>query len=271
VIERVLARAHPVTRLSLLVPWLRIAERARSQGDAAAERARARGLIARMACLRDDREHPSIASAVAAALGARASEVQAVNKTLVVIADHELNVSSFAARVAASAGADLHACIAAALAAISGTLHGGECDRVEVLARVARTPDRAARAVRERAKQARSVPGFGHPLYPGGDPRTAPLLEVARAIAPRRVAVIDAIIAAAKDALGLAPSVDVALVAIARALEMAPGGGAGLFALGRTAGWVAQVLEQREAGFLLRPRARYVGRAVIEGAPRGSD
>ena len=89
---------------------------------------------------------------------------------LVLCADHELNASTFAARVAASTGADLYSCLSAALAAFSGPRHGLASEQVEVLAREARDPANAAAAVSDRMRRGELLPGFGHALYPEGDP-----------------------------------------------------------------------------------------------------
>ena len=96
---------------------------------------------------------------------------------LILCADHELNTSTFAARVAASTGADLYACLSAAVAAFSGPLHGGASEQVEWLVREAGSPAGAITAVAERMRRGELLPGFGHPLYPGGDPRVPPLLQ----------------------------------------------------------------------------------------------
>jgi citrate synthase len=133
---------------------------------------------------------------------------------------------------------------------------------VERLVRDVGAPSKAARAVRDHAARGERLPGFGHPLYPQGDPRTTLLLEAAREIQGRAVATVLALVQAVKDTLGLLPTADIGLVAMARALGMRRGSAMGLFALGRTAGWVAHALEQREAGYLLRPRARYIGPAA---------
>ncbi|HWZ91344.1 MAG TPA: citrate/2-methylcitrate synthase, partial [Polyangiaceae bacterium] len=175
-------------------------------------------------------------------------------------AEHELNASTFAARVAASAGADLYACLGAALNTLSGSAHGGMCDRVEALLETIGERTRAARTVREWLARGEPVPGFGHPLYPAGDPRGALLLELARnhgaRTAPARTAF--ALVAAMERGGHPAPTLDLGLVALCHCLELPRGTAASLFALGRTAGWVAHALEQRAAGYLLRPRARYV-------------
>jgi len=205
----------------------------------------------------------TVAEAAIHALGARVTRpaVRAVNKALVLIADHELNASTFAVRVAASAGADLYACVSAGLATVSGPEHGGACDRVEALASEAGRPERARAAVQERARRGEAMPGFGHRLYPEGDPRTQPLLRAAAELAPRSVAVrtILAIEEAMRESGREPASVDIALVALSAALGAAPGSAAGLFAVGRCAGWIAHALEQRSAGFMVRPRARYTG------------
>jgi citrate synthase len=200
---------------------------------------------------------------VARALGAQTPDAaRAINRALVVVADHELNVSSFAARVAASAGADLCRCLLAATATLSGPLHGGMTAQVEALVAEARTPARAAKAMRSRMARGEAVPGFGHPLYPQGDPRIEPLLDLARSITQRdtRLRTLESLVDAGRG-IGLgAPTLDIGLVALSYALRLPPGSALGLFAVGRSAGWTAHAIEQHAAGFLLRPRARYVGR-----------
>ena len=186
-----------------------------------------------------------------------------MNQALVLLADHELNASAFAVRVAASARADLYACLSAGLAAASGPLHGGSCDRVEALVREAARAASPRAFVRERLRRGEALPGMGHPLYPEGDPRARLCSSAAAgARSPARSArwrTLTGVLDAARD-LGLPPpSVDFGLVAVALALRLPRGTAASLFVIGRAAGWVAHALEQREAGFLLRPRARYVG------------
>ena len=105
------------------------------------------------------------------------------------------------------------------------------------------------------------MPGFGHNLYPAGDPRCPPLVVAAHAVSASApgVRAVDALIAA-MALRKQQPTVDCGLVSLSFALQLPPGAAAGLFVLGRTAGWVAHVFEQRTQGFLLRPRARYVRR-----------
>jgi citrate synthase len=200
------------------------------------------------------------------ARGARAPRsraVAALDLALVLLADHELNASSFAARVAASTDAPLLACMLAALCTLSGPRHGGACDRVEALLDEAATLTRPRDVVERRVRRGEAVPGFGHALYPAGDPRAPVLLEQARALArqsPGRGQRLAACFAVADvmQRQGLPPTVDFALVTLTRALGLSPGAAALLFALGRSAGWVAHVLEQRRSTAVLRPRARYV-------------
>jgi citrate synthase len=115
--------------------------------------------------------------------------------------------------------------------------------------------------VRERARRGEAIPGFGHPLYPKGDPRAAPLLDAARSIAGKSpvVRTVLSIVRAMREEGREAPTVDLGLVSLASALGLPRGSAVAIFAVGRTAGWVAHILEQRRADFVLRPRARYVG------------
>jgi citrate synthase len=266
--------AHPLTALALATHALAARDLARFGATDAAEIARARSLLPRLAALLalpfDPRRvgpaltQPSIARIVLTALGARASAraEAAIERAIVVMADHELNASTFAVRVVASTGADLYACVGAGLAALSGPRHGGECDRVEALvSEVSRAP-LAPPVLAARARRGEAVPGFGHRLYTEGDPRTPPLLEVARTWGSKRaeLSALFAVVDAAREAGQPPPTVDVGLVAIALALGLPRGSAAALFAIGRTAGWIAHALEQRAEGHLLRPRARYTGR-----------
>jgi len=259
----------PLVSLSLLLPALGARDPGRFDTEPAAVLRRARATIRRMAAALAIPAAPrrvaaaldadGVAQAVAiAAHGSRDRDlVRAIEQALVLLADHELNVSAFAARVAASAGADLYGCLTAALAALSGPKHGGHVERVEALIGEIGTPERARTIVHERARRGEHVPGFGHPLYAGGDPRAAPLFASAKALAPRHAGVrtIFALVEAMREAGRPPPTIDAGLVAIATALGLPRGSGVALFAIGRSAGWVAHVLEQYEAGFLIRPRA----------------
>jgi len=206
----------------------------------------------------------TVARAALASFGVEATErrVAGVEQALVLCADHELNVSAFAARVVASAGATLPACITAALAAFSGPAHGAASDRVEALLDEVGSPARARAVLAERVRRGEALAGFGHPLYPAGDPRGAQLLSVARATrtGSPRLKLLDAVVRAMHAAEQPAPNLDAGLVAVRIALGLPLGAASALFALGRSAGWVAHALEQREQGFLLRPRARYVAK-----------
>jgi citrate synthase len=189
---------------------------------------------------------------------------RALDVALVLLADHELNASSFAARVAASTDAHLPACLTAALATLSGPRHGGACDRVEALLEEAAALPRPLDVIEKRARRGDAMTGFGHPLYPAGDPRAALLLEEASVLARRSAGLRKRLgplfsLAQVMQRQGLPATVDFGLVALTRALEMPAGSAALLFALGRSAGWVAHVLEQRASVAVLRPRARYLG------------
>jgi citrate synthase len=273
--ELVPASLPPLPALSIVAPLLASRDPGRfvERPDAVAPRART--LILRMAAslalgspsgsLEAALAAEGVASTVAAALGAGAGaqSVGAINRALVLVADHELNASTFAARVAASTGADIYACVQAALAALSGPRHGGAADRVEALLAEVGAPEDAERVVHERARRGETVEGFGHPLYAQGDPRAAFLLELAAGLAPGSPAVCTCreLVAAVDRRDGARPTVDLGLVALAAALELPAGAAAGLFAVGRAAGWVAHALEQFQAGYLLRPRARYLSRS----------
>jgi citrate synthase len=212
--------------------------------------------------------HPGepLAHGLARALGVatRADAVRALDAALVLCADHELAPSTFAARIAASAGADLYSCMTSALGAFEGLFTGYGCDLAERLLREAGSVGDYVDDLVGRAHRKEPLPGYDHPLYPKGDPRGRALLGLAESLAERRPAVRRACdaVKAAHESLGAQPSLTVGLAVLGIALEQPPRTPATVMALGRCAGWVAHVREQREAGFLVRPRARYVPQSL---------
>jgi len=262
--------ASPLERLALAIPALACADPGRFTTHPDAVLPRARALIRRMAAalvpgadaarVREVLAAPSMAHAVACAFGASRDEaaLRTFDRALVLCADHELNASAFAARVAASTDADLYACVGAALAALSGPKHGGAADRIEALVDEVAAPQRAERVVHERARRGEGTEGFGPQIYPRGDPRGVALLCWAEELTPdsQPVRICRALVDAMAES-GVGPTVELGLVALAGALELPRGSAVGLFAIARSGGWVAHTLEQYEAGYLLRPRARY--------------
>ena len=199
-----------------------------------------------------------------------ADNASTLRRALVLCADHELNASSFAVRVAASTGASLHACVGTGLATLSGPLHGGmtavirqhwEAWHTAPAASLAPSLAQLLEATRL-GLTPNYCAGFGHPLYPQGDPRSHHLLQHLPPC-PARSQLLQAVY----TSTGLHPSLDYALVATERSLQLPPGAAFVLFALGRTAGWLAHALEQRASGQLIRPRAQYTGPAPATDPP----
>ena len=187
-------------------------------------------------------------------------------------ADNELNPSTFAARVAAATKADVHGCITAALAALAGPLHGGHALAVYRLLEEIGSAERLAAAVDARLATGKTFPGFGHPVYRGEDPRTAPMRRAAEAAAD---AVADqawldlarAVEARVREATGKFANVDFYLAPLYRAAGIPPELFAPVFAVARMPGWLAHVLEQQSQEGLIRPRAAYVGQRRQEFIP----
>ena len=191
--------------------------------------------------------------ALAWGLGPGGPGADLIRRILVLVADHELNASAFAARVAASTGASLAASALAGLATLSGPRHGGATQAVRTFAaEAAQLGPRAA--IANRLIEDRALPGFGHMLYAEDDPRAAALLD--RFTPP---AELQALREAVQAVAGLAPNVDFALMAASEALRLPADAPFALFSVARCAGWIAHAIEQGQSGALIRPRARYVG------------
>lgn len=195
--------------------------------------------------------------------------VRTLNAALVLLADHELAASTLAARVAASTRADPYAVVSSGLGVLSGSLHGTASVPVQrLLAEVAEAGaddlDRVGAVVSDHLRHNRFVPGFGHPLYPEGDPRAAALLDLVRDAGadPARVAVVDAVQQVMTEGAPVPPNVDFGLAALAHVADFDIGAGEAIFAVARAAGWIAHAIEEyAEPGNRFRARARYVGQS----------
>jgi citrate synthase len=191
--------------------------------------------------------------------------LRALSAALVLLADHELAASTLAARVAASVRADPYAVVGTGLGAMSGALHGGASLGAETLLAAARGPDDVPRVVGELLRRGEKVPGFGHFVYRGGDPRAVLLLGLLRRAAPKsgQLAVAEAVLAEVRRKSLPEPNIDFAIATLARVAGMVMGAGEAIFAVARTAGWIAHALEAYAGDGPLRPRAVYTGRPAV--------
>lgn len=172
---------------------------------------------------------------------------------MVLLVDHELTSSAFAARIAASTGASLPACLLSGLTTLSGPLHGDASGRVKALFDdVERLGE--DQVIAHYLSTGLPLAGFGHHLYPDGDPRAAALL--AQFEPPE---VIARFIEKATQLTGLPPNIDVALAALVAHHRLPEDAAFGLFATARSIGLLAHSLEQLSVAQVIRPRGRYVG------------
>jgi citrate synthase len=202
----------------------------------------------------------TIDDALARAWRVNRGHVDLLRSALILCADHELNVSAFTARAVASAGSHPYAVVIAGLAALEGTRHGGATARVESMLASIRARH-ISQDIAARLRRGESLDGFGHPLYPSGDPRAQLLIDLLRERFPKSadLRVARQVAAAATAAVRHPPNLDFGLAVLGRVLSLPPGAPLTLFAIGRTIGWIGHAIEQYATGQLIRPRAKYVG------------
>ena len=183
---------------------------------------------------------------------------------MILHAEHEMNASTFTARVVAGTGADLTSAVVAAIAALSGPLHGGAnaaaMELFEQWGSAERTPD----AVRELLERKAKLFGFGHPLYRAYDPRALILKGLSEELShdadgPNWFAITDAAERTVFEEKHLYPNVDLYSASVYRYLGIPTDLFTPVFAASRTAGWAAHVLEQHSDNKIIRPSATYVG------------
>jgi citrate synthase len=196
-----------------------------------------------------------------------AAETRAFDVALILHADHELNASTFAARVAAATLADMHSAIVAAIATLKGPLHGGaNADVMRLLLEIGATsaPERAEEVVRGKLARKEKIPGFGHRVYHTEDPRATDLRQMSRDLGQRAGQPVwfdmsQRIEALVKGEKKLNANVDFYSASTYYALGIPIDLFTPIFAVSRVSGWTAHVLEQYANNRLIRPRADYVG------------
>ncbi len=202
------------------------------------------------------------------------AEARAVDRYLVLTADHGFNASTFAGRVIASTGADLGACVVGALGALSGPLHGGAPSRALDLLDEIGDPRRAAEVVERHVVRGERIMGFGHAVYVGEDPRSVLLRQIASDLGGERAqlaraaeqAVVE-VLARLKPDRDLRTNVEFYAGVVMERCGIPRELFTSTFAVSRTAGWVAHALEQAATRRLIRPAARYTGPAPTQAVP----
>ncbi|SDW96311.1 citrate synthase [Marininema mesophilum] len=190
--------------------------------------------------------------------------VEAIDKALILHADHELNASTFAARVTTATLTDLYSAVTAAISALKGPLHGGANEQVMRTLEEIGSVERAPEVIEQRLANKEKIMGFGHRVYKDGDPRAKHLREMSRQLGEQtgdtkwyEMSIkIDEIVQAEK---GLKPNVDFYSASTYYYLGIPLNLFTPIFAISRISGWTAHILEQYGDNRLIRPRADYVG------------
>ncbi|ALG09358.1 citrate synthase [Kibdelosporangium phytohabitans] len=252
--------ARLTDQLRVAVATLGCADPMRFDLSASAIVTAARTLIGTLVDAIGSAEADSLAARLWPALGAAEANPELLNAALVLLADHDLAVSTVAARVAASAHAHLYAVISAGLGAVDGHYHGAASTLAHRFLADALVDPMAA--LSEQLRTGTTVPGFGHRFYENRDPRADLLLDLLRRV-PRAapvLSVVDTVVGELRRGRGGFPNVDLALAAVMHTYDMRPDAGEAIFAVARMIGWTAHALEEyREPGLRLRLTGVYTG------------
>jgi citrate synthase len=199
-------------------------------------------------------------------------ETKALDAALILHADHELNASTFAARVTASTLSDLYSAITSAIGTLKGPLHGGANERVMELLDEIRTTDRAEEVIKTKLANHERIMGFGHRVYKVEDPRATILREWSRKVGEAKhdlhyydlLRKVEEVVHREK---GLYPNVDLYSGSVYSLMGIPKDLFTPVFAVSRVAGWTAHVLEEYEDLRLIRPTAQYIGATDLPYVP----
>lgn len=199
-------------------------------------------------------------------------EEEAFNKALVLHADHELNASTFTARVAVATLSDVYSGVTAAIGALKGPLHGGANEQVMKMLTEIGSVENVEPYINEKLANKEKIMGFGHRVYRKGDPRAKHLREMSQKLTKIRgeekwyemSIKIDEIVSGQKN---LPPNVDFYSASVYHSLNIEHDLFTPIFAVSRTSGWLAHILEQYSNNRLIRPRAEYIGPGMQKYVP----
>lgn len=190
--------------------------------------------------------------------------VEAFNKALVLHADHELNASTFSARVTTATLSDIYSAVTSAIGTLKGPLHGGANEQVMAMLEEIGSVEKAASVIEKKLAAKEKIMGFGHRVYKDGDPRAKHLQQMSRQLAEQKGNMkwydmsvkIEEIVTREK---GLKPNVDFYSASVYTYLGLERDLFTPIFAMSRISGWTAHILEQYDNNRLIRPRAEYTG------------
>ncbi len=191
-------------------------------------------------------------------------EIEAMNKALILHADHELNASTFATRVCASTLTDIYSCVTTAIGALKGPLHGGANERVFDMLKEVRESGDVNAYLQEKLDSKEKIMGFGHRVYKKKDPREIFLRDMAKKLTEgteneeffNKSQEIEEFM---RDKKGLIPNVDFYSATVYHTLGIDSDIFTLIFAMSRVAGWIAHIHEQQKNNKLIRPRSQYIG------------